>query len=45
VDAVAVMVPNRSDLLPQVPTGNEGGLADLEAAGWFALMGPKDMAA
>jgi tripartite-type tricarboxylate transporter receptor subunit TctC len=41
--ALVVMAPERSDLLPQVPTAREGGLADLDAAGWFALMGPRDM--
>jgi tripartite-type tricarboxylate transporter receptor subunit TctC len=43
--ALAVMAPERSDLLPQVPTAREGGFADLDAAGWFALMGPKDVPA
>lgn len=37
---LAVAAANRSDLLPEVPTFQELGLAGLDAPAWFALLAP-----
>ncbi len=39
--ALAVTGPQRSPLLPDVPTVAESGLPGYEGLGWFALMAPK----
>jgi len=41
VKAIAVMAPNRSDVVPQVPTTSEGGLAGVEASVWDAYFLPR----
>jgi len=38
--AVAVTSPNRSIVLPDVPTVSESGLPGYEAEGWFAVLAP-----
>jgi tripartite-type tricarboxylate transporter receptor subunit TctC len=44
--AIAVPLPKRSTLLPQIPTVAEAGsLPGYEVANWYALMGPKGLAA
>lgn len=39
--ALAVVSSSRSPVLPDVPTLEEGGVAGVEAANWFALFAPK----
>lgn len=43
--ALVVTAPQRSELLPQVPTSHEVGLTDFDAAAWFAVVGPKGLPA
>lgn len=43
--ALAVTAPQRSQLLPQVPTSNEVGLTGFDAVAWFAVAGPKGLPA
>lgn len=38
--ALAVLSPQRSKLLPQVPTYIEAGFKDMNEGGWFGLMAP-----
>lgn len=38
--AIAVTSPNRSSLLPQVPTLIESGLRGVDVASWYALLAP-----
>jgi tripartite-type tricarboxylate transporter receptor subunit TctC len=38
--AIAMTSPNRSPLLPQVPTLVESGLRGVDAASWYALLAP-----
>ena len=38
--ALAVLSPQRSPLLPQVPTYREAGFKDMSEGGWFGLMAP-----
>jgi tripartite-type tricarboxylate transporter receptor subunit TctC len=38
--ALAVLAPKRSDLMPEVPTMKEAGVADVEVPVWYALLGP-----
>src|SRR5258708_2340374 len=40
VRALAVTVPRRATLLPDVPTMPEAGLADFEITSWFGLLAP-----
>jgi tripartite-type tricarboxylate transporter receptor subunit TctC len=41
--ALAVLLPNRIPLAPEVPTTDEAGLPPLSVATWAALFGPKGM--
>ena len=38
--ALAVLAPKRSDLMPEVPTMQEAGVAGVEVPVWYALLGP-----
>lgn len=40
--ALAVTSPQRSAVLPEVPTVSESGLPGYEAEGWFAVLAPRD---
>jgi tripartite-type tricarboxylate transporter receptor subunit TctC len=40
VKALAVLAPKRSDLMPDVPTMQEAGVAGVEVPVWYALLGP-----
>ena len=41
VRALAVTVPRRASLLPEVPTMPEAALADFEITSWFGLLPPE----
>ncbi len=43
--AMAVLLPKRSALFPNVPTAAEAGIPTLEAGTWAALFGPANMPA
>jgi tripartite-type tricarboxylate transporter receptor subunit TctC len=38
--ALAILAPKRSDLMPDVPTMEEAGVAGVEVPVWYALLGP-----
>jgi tripartite-type tricarboxylate transporter receptor subunit TctC len=40
IRALAVLAPKRSDLMPDVPTMAEAGVAGLEVPVWYALLAP-----
>jgi len=40
LNAVALVAAKRSSILPDVPTGKELGLADLNLVGWIGVSGP-----
>lgn len=42
---LAVLAPERSPLLPDVPTANESGFTGFDAVAWFAILGPAGMPA
>jgi tripartite-type tricarboxylate transporter receptor subunit TctC len=42
IKAYAVGTPERSPVLPNVPTSKEGGLPEFQAQAWNALFAPKD---
>jgi tripartite-type tricarboxylate transporter receptor subunit TctC len=41
--ALAVLAPQRSDLMPDVPTMKEAGVERVEVPVWYALLGPAAM--
>jgi tripartite-type tricarboxylate transporter receptor subunit TctC len=41
VKAIATLSPSRSPMLPNVPTADEQGLANLDTANWYGLFLPK----
>lgn len=41
--ALAVTVPNRLELVPDIPTLAEAGLPDFEMSAWFGIKGPAGM--
>jgi tripartite-type tricarboxylate transporter receptor subunit TctC len=43
VKILANLSPQRSPVVPGVPTSEESGIPGLYASGWFALFGPKGM--
>ena len=43
VKAYGVAAPERSPLLPQVPTAREGGVPDFELIAWLGLYAPKNL--
>ena len=45
VKGLAVTTARRSAIAPEIPTAAESGLPGLEVAAWYALWGPKGMAA
>jgi tripartite-type tricarboxylate transporter receptor subunit TctC len=40
IRALAVLAPQRSSLMPDVPTMKEAGVDDVEVPVWYALLGP-----
>jgi tripartite-type tricarboxylate transporter receptor subunit TctC len=45
IKAYAIATPRRADILPELPTTTEAGLAAFQASGWNALYAPKGMSA
>jgi tripartite-type tricarboxylate transporter receptor subunit TctC len=45
VKGLAIATPERSPVLPDVPTTKEAGLGDFQISGWNGIFGPKGMAA
>jgi tripartite-type tricarboxylate transporter receptor subunit TctC len=43
VKALAVTTPNRSSLMPELPTMQEAGVPGYEVETWFGLLGPANM--
>ncbi|CAM3655883.1 tripartite tricarboxylate transporter substrate binding protein [Bordetella sputigena] len=43
LDALAITLGQRSELMPNVPTMQEAGVKDFEAGTWFGLLGPAGM--
>jgi tripartite-type tricarboxylate transporter receptor subunit TctC len=43
VKALAVTTPERSPLMPELPTMKEAGLTGYQAVTWFGLLGPANM--
>ncbi len=41
VKAIAILSPSRSPMLPDLPTADEQGLANLDTANWYGLFLPK----
>lgn len=41
VKAIAILSPSRSPMLPDLPTADEQGLANLDTANWYGLFVPK----
>ena len=41
VKAIAILSRSRSPILPDLPTADEQGLADLDTADWYGLFLPK----
>jgi tripartite-type tricarboxylate transporter receptor subunit TctC len=42
---LAVLAPERSPLLPDVPTAAESGFTNFDAVAWFAVLGPAGLSA
>jgi tripartite-type tricarboxylate transporter receptor subunit TctC len=40
---IANLSPQRSKVIPELPTSDEAGLPGLYAAGWFGLFGPRGL--
>jgi tripartite-type tricarboxylate transporter receptor subunit TctC len=45
IKGLAIATPERSPVLPDVPTTKEAGLGDYQISGWNAIFGPKGMPA
>jgi len=43
VKALAVLAPERFDLLPEIPSSGEAGVSGVDINGWVALFGPGGM--
>jgi tripartite-type tricarboxylate transporter receptor subunit TctC len=43
VNYIAVLAPQRTSFLPEVPTLAEQGLPNIEASGWWGVIGPANM--
>lgn len=45
IKGLAIATPERSPVLPDVPTTKEAGLGDFQISGWNAIMAPKNLPA
>lgn len=43
INYVAVLAPERSSFLPEVPTLAEQGLADIDVSAWWGIIGPANL--
>jgi tripartite-type tricarboxylate transporter receptor subunit TctC len=43
IKAIAIASPERADVIKDVPTTKEGGLAEFQVSGWNALFAPKNL--
>lgn len=43
IKAIAIASPERADIINDVPTTKEGGLADVQASSWNAIFAPKNL--
>ena len=43
VKAIAIASPERADVIKNVPTTKEGGLAEFQVSNWFAFFAPKNL--
>jgi tripartite-type tricarboxylate transporter receptor subunit TctC len=43
IKAIAIASPARADVIKNVPTTKEGGLAEFQASGWNALFAPRNL--
>ena len=41
VKPIATLTPERTAMLPDLPTADEQGLAGFDASGWYAMFAPK----
>jgi tripartite-type tricarboxylate transporter receptor subunit TctC len=43
IKAIAIASPERADVIKDVPTTKEGGLAEFQVSNWFAFFAPKNL--
>jgi len=43
INYLAVLTPQRTGLLPEVPSISEQGVSDVESIGWWGVLGPPNM--
>ena len=43
ITAIAIASPERADIIKDVPTTKEGGLADVQASSWNAIFAPRNL--
>jgi tripartite-type tricarboxylate transporter receptor subunit TctC len=41
--AIAIASPERADVIKDVPTAKEGGMAEFQVSGWSAILSPKNL--